>query len=76
VIKPGNTKVFKDNYRYISFFSYTEQVENLNLTGFKFELKNYTLKNVSSLCLSNEIAEQEAIIQFDKGLLLIVESND
>lgn len=76
VLKPGKHEVNKGHYQYISFFSFKEEVKNLTLTGFKYPLEGYHLDNQDTKCISNEIEETTATIQFDEGLLLVVESND
>ena len=62
--------------KYISLIPLTEKVENINLKGFKYELKNGTLTIGSSLGISNEISKQEAIIEFDNGILIMINSKD
>ena len=61
---------------YVSLIPYTSQVERLSLCGFKYPLTDYCLKGFCSLGVSNEIAEEEAVITFDKGILLVIESRD
>jgi len=53
-----------------------EKVEHINLKGFKYELKNGTLAMGSSLGISNEISKEEAIIEFDNGILIMINSKD
>ena len=62
--------------KYISLIPLTEKVENINLKGFKYELKNGTLTIGSSLGISNEISKEEAIIEFDNGILIMINSKD
>ena len=61
---------------YVSLIPYTEQVEHLTLTGFKYPLTDACLKGFCSLGVSNEIKEEEAEIVFDGGVLLVIESRD
>jgi thiamine pyrophosphokinase len=75
LLKPGKTEIKKTKYQYISFFSYLNAVEDLTLTGFKYELDKHYLDNQDSLCISNEVLKL-GTIEFSKGLLLVVESND
>ena len=71
ILKKGLHHV--DNYKkYISFFA-IEDVYNLNIRGFKFSLDNYYLSTNDSLCVSNEVSGE---VEFSKGKLLIVCSND
>ena len=76
VLTPGEYNIKQSIYRYISFFSYNGEVLGLNLKHFKFELSDYTLTNDDSLCVSNEFIDSHGVVKFDKGYLLIVESND
>lgn len=61
---------------YVSLLPYTESVEHLTLRGFKYTLADATLTGFCSLGVSNEIAEEEAVIVFDGGILLVIESRD
>lgn len=62
--------------KYISLIPLTEKVENINLKGFKYELKNGKLTIGSSLGVSNEILKEQAIIEFDNGILIMIFSRD
>ena len=62
--------------KYISLIPLTEKVENINLKGFKYDLKNGELTIGSSLGISNEIEEEQAIIELDKGILIMIFSKD
>lgn len=61
---------------YVSLLPYTSEVEHLTLRGFKYPLTDYCLKGFCSLGVSNEISEEEALITFDGGILLVIESRD
>lgn len=61
---------------YVSLIPYTSQVEHLTLRGFKYPLSDFCLKGFCSLGISNEIVEDEAAIEFDGGILLVIESKD
>lgn len=61
---------------YVSLIPYTEQIEHLTLTGFKYPLSDACLKGFCSLGVSNEIVEEEAEIVFDGGILLVIEARD
>ncbi len=64
------------NKKYISLIPLTERVENINLKGFKYELKNGVLEIGTSLGISNEIIGNQATIEFDKGILIMINSKD
>ena len=76
MIEPGETKLKKSLYPYISFFAYQGIVSGLTLTGFKYPLTDYELKNRDSLTISNEIVADEATVKFTSGRLLVIESID
>lgn len=63
---------------YVSFIPLTEQVRGITLRGFKYPLtdKNICIGEEAGLCVSNELAEEEASIRFDSGILICVESRD
>lgn len=61
---------------FVSLLPYSESVEHLTLHGFKYPLTDYCLKGFCSLGVSNEIVGDEAVITFDGGILLLVESRD
>lgn len=76
LLKPGKYKIMKSAYHYISFFAYHNEVNNLTLRNFKYELTNHFLNNHDSLCISNEIIGLTGALEFEQGVLLIVESRD
>jgi len=64
--------------QYVSFIPMTEQVTGITLTGFKYPLNHKTISMgaEAGLCVSNEIAEEEAEITLEQGILICVESKD
>ena len=64
--------------RYVSFLPVTETVKGITLTGFKYPLKEKDISILEnpSLCISNEVLEEKAVLTFRSGLLLCVESRD
>ncbi|OQX93471.1 MAG: thiamine diphosphokinase [Tenericutes bacterium 4572_104] len=71
MLKKGKHKI--NNYKkYISFFA-IEDCYNLSIRGFKFSLNNYYLSTNDSLCVSNE---GEGEIEFSKGKILVISTND
>lgn len=63
---------------YISFLPYTETVTGITLQGFKYPLNQRDIRRGEEvgLCISNELAEQKAVLTFDTGILVCVESHD
>ena len=64
--------------KYVSFAPYTEEVTGITLTGFKYPLKDKTIYRGEEvgLCISNEIAEDTAVITLEEGILICIESHD
>lgn len=61
---------------YLSLLPLTETVEGVTLTGFKYPVENLTFYRDRTLGISNEIKNEEATVKFDKGVFLVVESQD
>lgn len=63
---------------YVSFLPITEKVKGITLEGFRYPLhkKNISILENPSLCVSNEVMDERAVITFDEGILLCVESKD
>lgn len=61
---------------YFSMLPLTECVENVTLTGFKYSLQNHNVIFGSSLCISNEVVEDTAQVEFSKGILILFETKD
>lgn len=64
----------KKKSKYVSFYCLSEFVEGLSLYGFKYNLCDYKLTKWDILCTSNEIVESEGCVDFDSGLIMVVES--
>ena len=56
----------------ISFIPFSEEIKNLTLFGFKYNIDNITLKKGDSLCMSNIIESNFAKITLEKGKILCV----
>jgi thiamine pyrophosphokinase len=70
----SNENFQKDEYKYYSFFA-LEDVYDLCLKGFKYELDNYFLEHVSALGVSNEIIEN-ASLTYSRGKLLLIKTKE
>ena len=66
----------KGKKEYISLIPYTEKVTGITLEGFKYPLKNETLTIGISRGISNELTEEEGLIQIEDGILIISISRD
>jgi len=71
MLDPGFYDI-KNTHKYISFFA-IEDIVNLELKGFLYELKHDYLNTDNPLCISNE---KEGTISFEEGLLLVIHQNE
>ncbi len=62
--------------KYVSFFAIGGAVEGLSLQGFAYDVENFTLGNVGSRAVSNEIRADVANVSWRNGTLLCIESRD
>ena len=62
----------------ISFLPYTEEVKGITLKGFKYPLDKKDIRRGEEvgLCISNELAQDQAKISLEDGILICVESRD
>ncbi|NLK27719.1 MAG: thiamine diphosphokinase [Clostridiales bacterium] len=61
---------------YISFLPFHGDVHDLRLEGFKYPLPGILLTAGDSLCISNEIMDEQAIVSFTDGILAVFETRD
>jgi thiamine pyrophosphokinase len=71
----GKTTIEKASYRYISILPYTKSI-TLSLTGFRYDLVRKTLKQGTTLGVSNEIQKAEGTIRMFSGKAWVIENND
>ncbi|KAB1440716.1 thiamine diphosphokinase [Candidatus Galacturonibacter soehngenii] len=83
-----NNKVMllKDSYEvkkseqfgnYLSLLALSNEVTKLTVTGVKYPLYEYTLTNhAGGFGVSNEILKETARIEFDTGILIMIQSRD
>ena len=74
--KPFTIQKEKQFGKYVSFFSMSDKVEGMTLTGFKYPLHEYTMTNYDGIGVSNEIQEETARVEFRTGMVLMVMSRD
>lgn len=60
----------------VSFHAYSEEVTNLSIIGAKYELQNYRLELGDGLNTSNEFVESKITVEFTKGILIVLYTND
>ncbi len=65
-----------ENWKYVSFLSYTDQTQGITLNGFAYNVANFTLKKGSTRCISNEICDEKATVSFTSGMLYCIRSRD
>lgn len=61
---------------YFSVFPLGGKVEAFSIQGAKYPLKNHTLSPYDSLCVSNEMTEDEVKITFSEGLVVLMETRE
>ena len=61
---------------YVSFLPFGEAIKGLTLKGFYYPLDNVILSAGSSLGISNEIVEDIARVEFQEGIVLVMETRD
>lgn len=61
---------------FLSLIPLTETVEEVSLSGFKYPVEKLTFFRERTLGISNEITEEEARVEFTKGIFIVVESRD
>lgn len=63
--------------KFVSFFPFGGDVKDLTLQGFKYPLNRYHLTVFDSgLTVSNEIVEDEAVVEMSSGMMLMIMSRD
>lgn len=76
-MKDGPFTITDAKKKYVSFFAYGGEVEGLCLKGLKYELNGVLLGCDTTLSVSNEfLPDKNAEISFDKGMLLVILSED
>lgn len=61
---------------YFSVFPLGQDVFRFNISGAVYPLKNHTLTAYDSLCVSNQIKDEEAVIDFQGGIVVLMETRD
>lgn len=76
LLYPGYHKIYKDKFKYLSLFPYYEDVYNLTIKAVKYPLTDTFFSKGNTLGISNEILNEYCELSFDKGTLLICQTND
>lgn len=61
---------------YFSVFPFGGVVEDISIEGAKYPLLHYRLCPNSSMCVSNEMQEEEVKITFSEGMIVLMETRD
>ena len=61
---------------YFSLFPLGAEVYGVTIQGAKYPLRNHTLTPYDSLCVSNEIKDDEVVIDFVSGTLILMQTRD
>lgn len=71
-----NLKKSDFNKTYLSILPDVDFLEGINLKGFKYPLVDATIRRSQTLGISNEIVEEEAVIEIESGTGFLVFSQD
>lgn len=73
LLKPGQHKIYSDEYKFISFFALEESL--MTLKNAKYLLHDYLLKRDDPLCVSNEVDGDYMIVE-NTGDIFLMKSRD
>lgn len=65
-------EINRNDYKYISLFSFGENASGITLSGFKYPLENAELKYNYPLGVSNQLILDSGIIEVKDGILLVM----
>lgn len=75
-MKPGTYQMKAENdFTYISFYPFSEEVSGFTIEGFKYPVKDEQISFGSTRFTSNELAG-DGTVSFTKGDLIVIESSD
>ncbi len=72
LLKRGNHRLYKQGYKYISFYTPSETI--LTTTGTIYDLDNYLLEYDDTLCTSNEMKDEACNVECN-NYLYVIQSN-
>ncbi len=74
----GETHLRKEDAfgKYFSVFPLGGEIYRFNITGAKYPLRDHVLTPCDSLCVSNQIEGEEAVISFPAGIVILMETRD
>lgn len=62
--------------KYFSLFPFGGEVEDVSIEGAKYPLSHYRMSPYESRCVSNEYQDEEVVITFPQGLIILMETRD
>lgn len=62
--------------KYFSIFPFGDKVKDVSIEGAKYPLSHYHMTNDESRCVSNERRDEEVIITFSEGIVILMETRD
>ncbi len=76
-VAKGETVITKEDSFgfYVSVIPFSEDLTDLTMKGFKYEIEDFTLKKGISRCISNELASDRAVISCS-GYYIVMETCD
>ena len=74
----GETHLKKEEAygKYFSVFPLGQEVHEFSISGAKYPLHKHTLTPYDSLCVSNQISDDEVTIDFTTGTVILMETKD
>lgn len=77
LLTPGKTVLEKKQcLPYVSFFAFQGPIEQVTLTGMKYNVDNEIIEIGNSRFTSNEVLSEQGSISFSSGICLLVRSSD
>lgn len=76
ILPKQKKKIYKSKYTYVSLLPFSEIVEGITTEGLKYPINNGRMEIGTPYGISNELIESKGTISIEKGILLIIESND
>ena len=61
---------------YFSLFSLDGEIKDVSIEGAKYPLSHYRMSPYESRCTSNEFKDEEVIITFPTGIMVLMETRD
>lgn len=77
LLTPGIIKLTPNpQLPFVSFYAFHEKIEEITLTGMKYNVSNETVNIGSSRFTSNQLLDEQGSISFSSGICLLIRSSD